>query len=549
MSEYERASIESNFADDDGGRTQLMEQKRLCSHLTLPQILPPQEWTTSKDANGESLPRSFQSRGMLGTRSLVGQLLIEIFPPGMAFWITRMKDEYQSRFTEAMINAANGHLLQRDLAVLCLLENAGHDEALPKGFRTRTRQAIEAVCCVGDTLIRGNSDYTQTVFRLDNYVVKRNDAGQPVYYITRECKDVKYLGDTEKEQAERFAKSKLAPSILDKPCKEREMKLFTRVEYQPFKKSWVITQEINKHDIHTYERKVCNYISVPVNLSPGDNYGHGFAESWESDLFTADRLRKRFLEWTAAASRILPVIDRGSNIRPEMLSKTPNGFPIFGGRVEGGVVGDVGFIQTGKMQDFQVVKDVAGMIDADLDRSMLTGIGQVRQSERTTAFEVSEVTLREKEASVGSFFSDIADTMQPQIVRWAFDEAARNGDVPSLNRAGSTTDYEAMKEHVVMTGYRALSERAKAGKLAQIPILANQIGEAAVSRIKGENIITDIVRLQGIDPSRYVKTNQEIESETQSALQTQAAQQAIASTGAVAESYGDAAAKAQFAQQ
>lgn len=544
MSENLGTLIESRFADCDGSRSALMDYKRLCAHLTLPRVLPHQEWTNKKDSDGQPLPSSFQARGRLGTIALCGQLLVELFPPGLAFWITKVKDEYETSYTGESLDRANSILLNRDLAALCLLENAGHASAMPIGFRTSMRQGIESIAVLGSTLMRGNPDYTLTVFRLDNYVVQRDDACQPIFYITREMKDVAHLGDNKDQQAERFAASKLDPEILKKPAKDRQKPLYTQVEYQPFTKSWVMSQSVNGNVIHEYDREVCNHISVDINLSPGDNYGHGFAESWEPDLFTADRTRMRQLEWMAAASRIIPVIDRGSNIRPADLANTPNGFPIFGGNVQGGVVGDVGFVKVDKMQDFNVVQSIADAVHMDLDRSMLTGLGQVRQSERTTAFEVSEVTLREKEASMGSSFSDIADTKQPQLVNWLFDEARRNKDIPSLPE-----DVAKKVDRVILTGSRAMAERAKAGKLAQIPALANQIGEAAVIKIKGDKIISDIVALQGVRPNDYLKTDQELEAEKQGALQVAAQQQAIASSGAAAESYAAEAAKAQFAPQ
>lgn len=538
-------SIESRFMADDSARTAILDYKRLCAHLTLRSILPPQEWTTKRDNDGEVLPSCFTARGRLGMRSFVGQLLLDMFPPGLAFWVTRVKGEYMNPANEAAIVQANSINLRRDLQALCYLENAGHAASMPIGFRTRMRQAAESLAVLGDTLIRGNKDYTQTVFRLDNYVVSRDDAGQPYYFVTREKVDVSKLGDNEDDQAERFEKSGIGKELLKKSPKEREKTLYTLVEFQPYARVWSTRQELNGKTIYEApDREVCNYVSAAVQLEPGDNYGHGPAEDWEPDLFSEDRLRKRMLEWAAMCTRLIPVIDRGSNIRPQQLAQTPNGQPVFGGRVDGGVVSDVGFIKVDKIQDFTVVKDVAAQIGSDLDRSMLTGQGMVRQSERTTAFEVSEVSLKEKEASVGSFFSDCADTLQPQIVRWLFDEAARNGDIPRLPRSA-----EAVNEVVVMTGARAMAERAKAGKLAQIPILANQIGEQAVSRVKGDRIIADIIELQGIPAGNYLKSQEELEAEKQNALQIAAQQQAIASTGAVAESFGAEAAKAQFAPQ
>src|SRR5574343_426501 len=74
--------IASQYATDDGQRTELLDRARLCAALSKPWLLPPVGHLASS-----KLPEAYQSLGSRGLATMEGKMLLALFPPDQP-WFT-----------------------------------------------------------------------------------------------------------------------------------------------------------------------------------------------------------------------------------------------------------------------------------------------------------------------------------------------------------------------------------------------------------------------------------------------------------------------------
>lgn len=516
--------IAKEWGTADGKRKGRLERIKELAALTKPWILPYYDDDHTSDNDDLDLIDQYQSLGPRGITNLEGQMLGTLFPVDEPFVILALPEAVKAdpKVTYEEIEEQEQKLFLRTLVAMAALEEANIDEAgdTPLGFRTAKRQALSQILVTGDVLERLDDDLRLTVFRADNYTTDRDTTGRVLCHMVREHKD---LGELTQDQVAKLHLSteeirKLSPGERCKP-------LYTMVKWQPWSKTWVITQEINGHEIASSEETVSPYFSTPFELTAGENYGRGFTEQNRGDLRSLNDLTMRMLDFAAAASRIHPVIDGASEIREKDLNK-PSGTP-FRGRVVNGVVQDLGFMKVDKMADFQVVAATRDAIRKDLGAAMLLENESVRDSERTTAFEVREVVIRQLQGALGGFYAPVADRQQKPMARRLFHVLEKKKVLLPLPAGTSRI--------VMHTGIAALSRAAKAAKVIGFADIMAKLGDATLGELNLGVLVSYLARLQSINVPGLIKTPDEKEAERQTAVRNAAAAQAIQSGGRVIE--------------
>ena len=162
-----------------------------------------------------------------------------------------------------------------------------------------------------------------------------------------------------------------------------------------------------------------------------------------------------------------PVIDENSDISPEDLA-APSGKPMYG-KVNAGVVQDIGFLKVDKLQDFSAVERISEAVVQRLSRAFMLEQTAIRNSERTTATEVG-VTVREVQSSDAHVYPSIAEQQQkPTVDRFRF-QMERDGILPAMG-----DDVET----VIVTGTAALANQQRAAALAEYAQFVLALGPAA----------------------------------------------------------------------
>ena len=500
------STIKAIWDKDDGERGTQLDRVRLCCALSLPWLEPPVGQTES-----QKLPQNYQSLGSRGIVGIAGQTLTSLFPPQLPWVHLVPKPEIYSAANADpdIIGAMEQKLLAYSIQLQASFDAAGisDSDSNPVGFRTAKRQALTQVFCTGDVLEQMDDDLRLTVYRRSSYVTKRSPDTKVIYHVIKVKKDPLALADEE-----------LAKSGLDKeklaaePVYDRLHDLYTIVEWNPQTKKWVTRQEMNDKEINQSEEKISRFFSTYFELPPGEHMGRGLVELNLGDLRSYNALREKILDFAAMCSKMTPVYDYGWQGKPKDLAK-PSGEPITG-RVSGGMVQDVAFLKVDKVGDFNVVQKAAEGIRSDLGAAMLIGSETVRHSERTTAFEVQAVTVKEIDNVLGGFYAPVADGMQLPMCRKAIDILQSQNKMPN---------FKSMQVDVrILTGIAALARAAKVSGLLTLADVAAKLGPEVTAKLDKGVLLDVIARYANIYEPGLIKSDEKMDQERQQAIQAQA---------------------------
>lgn len=507
-------TIKEQFAEMDTERHGHLEKARECASLTLPSLLP--RLSHNKD---DKLSEPFTTVGTDGVSSLSGAVLGAVFPSNVSFFTVSLSEAVQNNKTISpeALEAANQYLFQTEAIYHAALESSPYKANENKGyvgFRTAMLQHIQQGITLGDSLCYMEDDITFRTFRLPQYVIERDDFGRTLCIITRE--NVVAMSLTE----EQFRKAKLSyDQYKTARGPSARTELFTRCQWNHDTKRWVIEQEVNGVVINTREEAVSPYFPFYIDLPSGENYGRGIVERNLGELRGLNELERRILEFAGVASMGLVVLDQASNIREDELTKPPGS--ILRGVVRDGQVQDIGVFKANNYADFKVIHDsVIRKVD-QLERRFLRKQGAVRDSERTTAAEILNVTIPELDAALGNLYAPIADSLQKPLVarlRVVLEKKNVIAPVPTALKDWIKVEY--------LTGSAALSRQQRAQKILQFLAVAQQFPPEAQDYINSEMALNVLARYMSVTERGIVHTPEEVANIRNERAQREAALQA-----------------------
>mgnify|MGYP001168968029 CR=1 FL=1 len=515
--------IQADYAKHDADRQESLDRARLCSSLTKPWILPPSGWT-----EGSKLPECFSSLPSRGISNLEGRLIVALFPAGQPFF--RLKPAAKFKFDPAVSPEALQEFQQRlhlqELTVMAHLDRADksrNGNARRAGFRSRMRTAISQLLVTGDVLMQLTDELDVRVFRRDQYVTKRDSAGDVMFHIVKESIDPLIL-----------KKSQLTlcdldfDSLQEKRPVDRMEDIYTRCEWNPVSKKWVIQQECRGKVINETEEKITPFLSTPFELATGSNYGIGLVEQNLGDVRSINELTERLLDHASMASKMLMVTDYNSQVRPSDLAM-PTG-SVIQGRVQSGQVTDVALLRADKGQDFGVANSVRESIRKDLATVMLMEAEQLPTYERASRLHVQRVAS-ELEQSLGAVYVPICDSLQVPLVERIREVMVKKNLLPSL--PDDVVEIEAV------TGIHAISQETDQQKLLSLLQMLSQLGPDTMSRVNQGILLDLLMRQSGLYEPGLVKSEEELKREIQEQQKQQqqamAASQMVSSAGTIAE--------------
>lgn len=522
----DKHTLRSQFAADDAARTQILERARECSRLTDPTILPPLQH--EKDSK---LPDNYQSVGSEGVITLEGKMVSALFPPGLPWFKLELDSETMNNpeIPDEIKQGLLHDLMIMELIIVSAIESgeAGAGEEYSNTFRTSKRQALAQIIVTGDVLEYLDDDYRFTVFSRDKYVTKRNTRGDVLYHIIKEQIDPLTL------TKEQFAASGLDRDEMMKLHVAKRMKdIYTNVEWMPLEKKWKIEQEVNDKIINASHEVVSPYFCTPYKLTPGEDYGRGLVELHLGDLSSFDTGCLRMLDFMELCSKMLTAIDTASTVRERDMTKKTGS--VIRARVVGGVIQDIAMFKADKVADFKVCAESNAQVAARLSKVFLSASGSVRDSERTTAYEVQQATIAELEGALGGVYAPIqAHQQDPQLNRiiWML---RRDKRLPALK----AKDRKRIKIKT-LTGIAALADERRAQAIKELAIDAQSLGDMGIAKINAGVALDAIARYRRINEPGLIKSNEQVAQEQQAAIeaatQAAAAQKGVDVAGNVAE--------------
>ena len=509
-----RASVDSKSKPytDDGGkgkaaakygrlsseRNAFLQRARDCSKVTIPGLIP-DEGGTEKG----NLRTPYQSLGARGVNYLASKLLITLFPPNSAFFKLEVDDlalrvAEQGAEVKSELDAA---LVKVEHAVMSVLETANG--------RASMHEAFKHLLVGGNVLLYVDIDGIK-VIHFNRFCLTRDPMGNVSHIVVEE--------EVYPEVLPKDFYDQLMEEYDDSDGQEKNLKLYTYVEFEHGKCHWY--QECKGKEIPgthgECDAEVSPWIPLRFNRVDGEEYGRGYVEEYYGDLVALEGLYRAMLEGSAAAAKILFLVNPNGTTRPRTLQNAPNGAIVQGN------ANDVTVIQSQKGQDFNIVMQMIQRIEERLQFAFLLNTAIQRPGERVTAEEIRYMS-QELEAGVGGLYSILTQELQLPLVRRLMHLMRKQRKLAPFPKV----DGKSVVSPKPVTGLEAIGRGDDRNKLVDFLTVVNQ-ALGADTMAKYINVSEALMRLaasESIDTTNLVKTADELAAEEQAAQQLMQQQQ------------------------
>lgn len=476
--EFETA--QNLYTQLENQRWSFLDRGRDAAELTIPYVLPPDGHT-----HASKYYTPYQGIGARGVNNLSSKLLLALLPPNAPFFRLTI-DRYELQ------KEGLGDDFRTELeAALSEVEHAVMQEVEMEAFRVGVFEALRLLLITGNALLYLPEEGGYRVFRPDRYVVKRDPMGNVTHIATKETVSPMMLPESVRNE-------------VYKDSKEDTCDLYTAVCRRDDK--YIVYQDVKGMNIEE------SYGEYPLDKSPwlplrytridGESYGRGFVEEYIGDLKSLEMLTKSIVEGSAAAAKVLFMVNPNGTTRAKTLAEAPNGAIVQGSD------SDVSVLQLEKFNDFRVAQTTMAGIQDRLSHAFLLNSSVVRDAERVTAEEIRMLS-QELEAALGGLYSILSQEFQLPLVERLMTRMSKNDRLPKIPK-------DVVKPTII-TGVEALGRGNDLNRLDMFLGGANQVvGPEAVSQYVN---IGDYFKRRatalGIDTEGLIKTEEEVQQTTQ----------------------------------
>ena len=464
-----------------------LDRARRMAELSIPAIQPPAGWS----GNG-MLPEPYQGLGARGVINLSSRLLIALLPPGQKFFRLDVP-------ASTLVQAGQDDVPIEITTGLAKIETMVQNEINHRGWRQPTNLVLQMLAVAGNACEYLGPDNRLAVYRLDQFVVVRDNAGDVIeLIIEKKCHPA----------ALPPAAAAVLPTNIDENDPHAEVCLYTRV-HKVGEMQYHVHQEVEETPVKASEgvlpRNPFNVLRW--NLVPGEDYGRGKVEDHVSDLYALEMNTKSMIEGAAMASRnITRISPSTTNARSLQRSwnEMPNG---------GSVIADPGELEMmafGNVPGLQIVQNEIGRLTQELARSFLM-TSNVRDAERVTATEL-RMMAEELEGTLGGVYSMLSEEMQLHRLQSV---------IANMQETGALAEFDdEMVEPTIMTGLEALGRERDVLKVTQALQLAPALPPKALRSWNFDEMAK--ILLTGLDLQSAVYTEEEM-AEREAEMQAQQA--------------------------
>ncbi len=481
-------------------RQPFLSRARSAAKLTIPTLLPPE------GHNGDaSLPTPFQGIGARGVNNLASKLLLALFPPNSPIFRLLIDDFTIEELTKqegmkALVEEALGKV---ERAVMTEIEGAA--------IRVTAFEALKQLIVAGNVLLYLPPEGGMRAYRLDRFVVKRDPMGNILEHITKET----VAPDTLPKE---FI-AKLGPNAKQKfnnaMSADKTLDLYTHVKL--VNGMWRIYQEVEGVKVPgtegTYPKGKSAWIPLRFTKIDGEDYGRGYVEEYYGDLKSLETLTKAIVEGSAAAAKILILVNPNGSTNKKTIAEAPNG------AVRSGDAKDVTFLQLDKYADFRIAKETMSEITQRLAMAFLLNSAIQRAGERVTAEEIRYMA-GELEDALGGVYSILSQEFQLPLVSRIMFSLERRGKLPSLPTG--------IVRPAITTGLEALGRGHDQMKLDSLLQRLAPLGPEVVAEyLNVADYIKRIATAIGIEATGLVRSDEEVQQMRQQKQMQQMTQQFV----------------------
>lgn len=478
----------------EGHRYTYLERARTCSRLTLPYVMPEEGFGPHS-----RLDTPFSGVGARGVNNLASKLLLALLPPNSPFF--RLQADAKKLAEENTPPELMSEIEQS----LQGLEELVMAEVSRGSYRVGIHEALKHLIITGNALLYLPDDGGLRVFHLDRFVAKRDPMGNLLKVATKETLSLSALPED--------VRNRVAATDPEGLNEYSQVDLYTASCRKG--DEWVISQDVKGIEIPEAGGRVPldQNPFIPLRLSriDGEAYGRGFVEEYLGDIQSLESLTRAIVEGSAAAAKVLFLVNPNGTTRAKTLSDSPNGAIVQGN------AGDVTTLQLNKFNDFRTAQVTMEAIKDRLGSAFLLTSGVVRNAERVTAEEIRMLS-QELESSLGGLYSLLASEMQMPLVNRVMSVMQKKGELPKLP--------DNLVKTVIVTGVEALGRGNDLSKLDLFLAGAAQVvGPQAIGQfVNVEEYFKRRATSLGIKTQGLIKSAEQMQQEAQQAQMMQLAQ-------------------------
>ena len=491
----DKSSIQAQYNKLELTREQYLARARECAELTIPTLIPPQNINEATEYKSP-----YQSIGARGVMNLASKLMLALFPPHAPFFRLSIDDLV---FKQIQGDPASKSKIEQGLSNI---EKAVMDNMEVSNDRVAVYEALRLLIVSGNVLLR-LTEKGLRVYRLENYVIKRDAQGAILKIIIKESLALNTLPSNIREA--------VLESKDSKEYEDKELDLYTCVTREP--KGYKLMQECGKKIILTKDYKLDNlpFIALRFNRVDGMDYGRGHCEAFLGDLKSLEGLTRAILEGSSASAKMLFMVSPSGTTRASSLAKAPNGAIIEG------QAGDVSVLQANKFADFRIAFETMNRIETRLQFAFLLNSSVQRQAERVTATEV-QLVANELQDALGGVYGILTTEFQLPYINAKLAMLREQKLLPDLPK-------QIVRPKIIV-GLEALGRASDRLRLLQfMSDLAGTLGaEVLAQHINLDDAIKKFAIANGVDTQGLLKSQEQIQQEQQQQMQQQFAQKAMA---------------------
>ncbi len=462
----------ARYAELEDDKSYTTDRAELCAKMTLPYAAM-EEDSSAQD----ELQRNYtQGFGAKLVNHLVGKFALSILPPSQPF--------YRLSPTQEAMEAVSGGdddakfeiekvMAFKEESILRYINNSN--------FRGSLYPALRLAVVTGNCIIEKLEEQKKyRVINLRDFVIKRDYAGTVVELIIRETLDYATLPEDIRNQVD------------EEDGDKEDILLFTSVTLEDGK--YIIRQQVRdlvvgtEESLDTLEER---YIDVRWNKIDGEDYGRSFVEDSLGTFIALEKQSEVLNKTAIVQSKTVFTVNPNGMTKYKDFVAAKNGTAIIGNE------GDIGVVRTDKGSDLQTTYMLVQDFKKELNETFLMTGASVRDSERTTAYEV-QVIASEIEAAFGGIYTSIAHDIQMPLIKEGMKDI--KADV-----VGADVDV------IITSGVQALGRTVEATKInnvmQELAMLGQLVGQEQVaSALNAQAFVTEIIANSGVASKNFIKS-------------------------------------------
>lgn len=493
--------------------SQLKRLKHYAEYTDPALMVDPISGPTGNGISAASVTRDYQSLGAVLLNNLAAKMAGMLFPVNQPNFRIQISDAMM----QSASNKKNWDPIQLQTAVATMERKACERLYLGNSY-TKIQRAIKLCIVTGECLIyRDSVNGNIAVWNRHSYVVKRDPLGRVWKIILKQVFDPKSM-----------------PALLEgvdlgSKQKADKVELFTQVE---FKDSPVegaaristITHEVDGKEIPNvsgvYPEHLCPMFLASWTVQDGEHYARGLVENFSGDFARLSALSHNIAMYEIDSMTALRLVSPAATNNLDDFVNARIGDYVPGNASNGPALTS---FDPGDYNKINAINQSIAAISSRLAQAFMYG-GMQRDSERTTATEVSLVA-KEADQALGGAYSQLAQTLQGPLAYL------------TMSELGSDITSGLIGEHFrpsIVTGVQALARSADTQKLLELAQLAQTIPILTQidTTLDAGKILSRIASNSGVSLDDFRKSPQQLQQEA-SAAQQQAQAQSAASTALI----------------